>query len=120
MKKIALIITFSFALISVNAQDESFGQSFLEANTLMEEKQYNVALPIWLKLQADQPANFNVNYKVGVCYINSANDKAKALDYLVKAVQNTTKNYDPFSSSEKKSPIESYSTRSKINSRFIY
>ena len=108
MKKIALIITFSLALINLNAQDESFRQSFLEANTLMEEKQYNVALPIWLKLQAEQPTNFNINYKVGVCYIYSANDKAKALDYLVKAVQNTTKNYDPFSSSEKKSPIESY------------
>ncbi len=108
MKKIALIITFSFALINLNAQDETFRQSFLEANTLMEENQYNVALPIWLKLQAEQPANFNVNYKVGVCYIHSANDKRKALNYLVKAVQNTTKNYDPFSSSEKKSPIESY------------
>ncbi|PCJ25044.1 MAG: hypothetical protein COA97_08705 [Flavobacteriales bacterium] len=108
MKKIALIITFSFALINLNAQDESFRQSFLEANLLMEENQYNVALPIWLKLQAEQPTNFNVNYKVGVCYINSANNKKKALVYLVKAVQNTTKNYDPFSSSEKKSPIESY------------
>jgi hypothetical protein len=108
MKKISLIITFSFALINLNAQDESFRQSFLEANTLMEEKQYNVALPIWLNLQTEQPANFNVNYKVGVCYIYSANNKAKALNYLVKAVQNTTKNYDPFSSSEKKSPIESY------------
>ena len=107
MKKIALIITFSIALVSINAQ-ESFNQKFLEANTLMEENQYNVALPIWLELQAEQPANFNVNYKVGVCYINSANDKSKALNYMVKAVQNTTKNYDPFSSSEKKSPIESY------------
>lgn len=108
MKKIALIITFSFTLINLYAQDESFRQSFLEANTLMEEKQYNVALPIWLKLQAEQPANFNVNYKVGACYIYSANEKRKALDYLVKAVQNTTKNYDPFSSSEKKAPVESY------------
>ncbi len=107
MKKITLIITFSIALLSVNAQ-EKFNQKFLEANTLIEENQYNVALPIWLELQAEQPDNFNVNYKVGLCYIYSANDKNKALTYLVKAVQNTTKNYDPFSSSEKKSPIESY------------
>jgi len=108
MKKIALIFTFCLALINVNAQEESFKQNFLEANTLMEENQYNVALPIWLKLQAENPANFNVNYKVGLCYIHSANDKRKALEYLVKAVQNSTRNYDPFSSSEKKSPVESY------------
>jgi hypothetical protein len=107
MKKIFLIITVALSFINLDAQ-ESFNQKFLEANTLMEENQYNVALPIWLDLQSEQPTNFNINYKVGVCYIYSANNKAKALDYLVKAVQNTTKNYDPFSSSEKKSPIESY------------
>ncbi|NQX97643.1 MAG: PD40 domain-containing protein, partial [Flavobacteriales bacterium] len=108
MKKIALIIIFGIALLNLNAQNEKFSQSFLEANTLIEENQFNVALPIWLKLQTEQPANFNLNYKVGLCYIYSSNDKKKALKYLVTAVQNTSKNYDPFSSSEKKSPIEAY------------
>ena len=107
MKKIFLFLTFVSVLFNANAQ-EKFSQQFLEANTLIEENQFNVALPIWLKLQAENPANFNINYKVGLCYMNSSNDKAKALKYLVIAVQNTTKNYDPFSSSEKKSPIESY------------
>jgi hypothetical protein len=107
MKKIALIFTLIITTVCLNAQ-ESFRQKFLEANTLMEENQHNVALPIWLQLQLEEPDNFNVNYKVGVCYIHSANEKKKALTYLVKAVQNTTNNYDPFSTSEKKSPIESY------------
>ncbi len=107
MRNTILIITSIFAFISVQAQ-ESFNQKFLEANTLIEENQYNVALPIWLDLQSQQPDNFNLNYKVGLCYMHSANEKAKALNYLVKAVQNTTKNYDPFSHSEKKAPIESY------------
>ena len=107
MKKIALIITFSIALMNLNAQ-ESFNERFTEANMLMEENQYNVALKIWLELQTEQPTNFNVNYKVGLCYIHSANDKKKALPYLVTAVQNSTNNYDPFSFSEKRSPNESY------------
>ena len=107
MKKIFLFITFVSVLLNASAQ-EKFNQQFLEANTLIEESQYNIALPIWLKLQAEQPDNFNINYKVGLCYMHSANDKAKALTYLVKAVQNTSKNYDPFSTSEKKSPIKSY------------
>lgn len=107
MKRIILITILSLCLMPIKAQ-ESFGQKFLEANTLIEENQYNVALPIWLGLQAEQPDNFNLNYKVGLCYMYSANDKAKALNYLVKAVQNTTRNYDPFSSSEKKAPVESY------------
>jgi WD40-like Beta Propeller Repeat len=107
MKKLALYITFSFILLSINAQD-SFKERFLEANTLMEESQINEALKIWLELNAEQPDNFNVNYKIGQCYIVSANDKKKALSYLIKAAQNTTGNYDPFSTSEKKSPIEAY------------
>ncbi|MDF1673087.1 MAG: hypothetical protein P1U41_06255 [Vicingaceae bacterium] len=107
MKKILLFITLVSVLFNASAQ-EKFNQQFLEANTLIEENQYNVALPIWLKLQAEQPDNFNLNYKVGLCYMHSANDKAKALNYLVKAVQNTSRNYDPFSTSEKKSPIKSY------------
>lgn len=107
MKKILILLSFSTIFLTIKAQ-ESFNQQFLEANTLIEENQYNVALPIWLKLQAENPDNFNINYKVGLCYIHSSNHKAKALDYLVKAVQNTSKNYDPFSSSEKKAPIKSY------------
>ena len=69
---------------------------------------FSRALPIWLELQLEQPDNFNLNYKVGVCYIHSTNNKSKALSFLVKAVQNTSKNYDPFSTSEKKSPIKAY------------
>ena len=104
MKKIALILVFTFALINLNAQD-SFSEKFLEANTLIEENQYNVALPLWLKLLLEQPNNNNVNYKAGFCYLKSANDKGKSLSYLEKAVKNTTKNYDPFSGSEKKAPV---------------
>ncbi len=107
MKKLTLLLAFCCTMFAVSAQ-ESFRQKFLEANTLIEENQFNVALPIWLDLHNEQPDNFNVNYKVGLCYIHSTNDKTKALTYLVKAVQNTTKNYDPYSTSEKKSPVESY------------
>lgn len=107
MKKFILLFVFSTSLLITNAQ-ETFNQKFLEANTLMEENQYNVALPIWLGLQLEQPTNFNLNYKVGVCYIHSTNDKNKALKYLVTAVQNTSSNYNPFSTSEKKAPAKSY------------
>ena len=107
MKKLIITLTFTFALISLNAQN-SFSERFLEANTLIEEKQHNVALPLWLKLLTEQPDNNNVNYKTGLCYLKSANEKGKSLSYLEKAAQNTTKNYDPFSGSEKKAPFESY------------
>lgn len=105
MKKFTLILTVLLVQLYSYAQD-SFNQKFLEANTLMEESMFNIALPIWLDLSTQQPDNHNVNYKIGVCYLNSGNEKKKALDYLKKAAENTTANYDPFSSSEKKAPNE--------------
>lgn len=105
MKKYFLLISSVFISFFANAQD-SFNQKFLEANTLMEESMFNIALPIWLDLNTQQPDNHNVNYKIGVCYLNSGNEKKKALSYLKKASENTTANYDPFSSSEKRAPNE--------------
>lgn len=105
MKKFALLITLSFVYFFSIAQD-SFNQKFLEANTLMEESMFNVALPIWLDLVAQQPENSNINYKIGVCYIHSGNEKKKALPFLKKAIEKTTSNYDPFSSAEEKAPVE--------------
>ncbi|MFB0924618.1 MAG: hypothetical protein QMB65_04950 [Vicingaceae bacterium] len=126
MKKIVLIIIFTVALIKVNAQD-SYSEKFIEANTLMEENQQNIALPIWLKIQEKQPNNNNVNYKIGVCYLKSANDKNKALPFLLTASKSVSKNYNPFSSSEKKAPIEAkfylakaYHLNSKIDSAIIF
>src|SRR5690606_33850957 len=103
--KITLLLSILLVQLYSYAQD-SFGQKFLEANTLMEESMFNIALPIWLDLLTQQPENHNINYKVGVCYLNSGNEKKKSLEYLKKAAENTTSNYDPFSSSEKRAPNE--------------
>lgn len=108
MKKISLSILFFLTLLIVNAQSESFRKTFLEANTLMEESQYEEALKKWLQLHQQQPENTNVNYRVGKCYIQSANNKKKALNYLIKAAQNTTGNFNPYTSSEKRAPNEAY------------
>jgi len=107
MKKLILLLFLGISFNLLQAQD-SFNQKFLEANTLMEESSYNIALPIWLDLVTEQPENHNVNYKIGVCYIHSANDKKKSLTYLVKASENTTSNYNPFSNNETKAPVETF------------
>jgi hypothetical protein len=106
MKHIILSILLIAAIGTTKAQN--FTEDFTEANQLMEEKLYNVALPIWQRLHIEQPDNANINYNIGFCFINSANEKAKALDYLKKATKNTSKNYNPYSTAEKKAPVESY------------
>lgn len=107
MKNFALILTLSFVHFFSMAQ-ESFNQKFLEANTLMEESMFNVALPIWLDLLSQKPDNSNINYKIGVCYIHSGNEKKKALEHLKKAIEKTSSNYDPFNTAEDKAPNEAH------------
>jgi hypothetical protein len=107
MKHVIVTILFLSNFCFINAQ-ESFKQKFSEASKLMEEKEYNVALPIWLQLQIEQPENANVNYKIGLCYIYSSNEKVKSLNYFVKATQEISKNYNPYSSDENKAPVESF------------
>jgi hypothetical protein len=107
MRKIIPAILFVLYTLSFFAQDqESFKKQFTEANTLMEENFYDKALPIWLSLLKENPDNFNLNYKVGLCYLHSSNHKKDALPYLIKASQGTTTNYDPFSFNEKQAPLE--------------
>ncbi|MBL7883273.1 MAG: PD40 domain-containing protein, partial [Bacteroidia bacterium] len=49
--------------------------------------------------------NANINYKLGLCYLKSISEKSKALNYLEKAVLNTTTNYNDIEPQEKKAPI---------------
>lgn len=107
MKKVFSLFCAIIIVATSFAQD-SFRKSFTEANQLMEENFHSQALPIWLSLTKDNPENYNINYKIGICYLYSPNQKKLSKDYLVKAVQGVTKNYDPFSYNEKKSPMDAH------------
>lgn len=93
----------------------SFNWKFEEANKLMEEKLYNQAADIWRELLATDSENANLQYKVGISYFRSYNQKSKALPFLERASQlRTTGNsgsfntsgYDPFEPKERNAPVE--------------
>ncbi len=114
MKYFRLVLVFSLYCIFNKgfSQDTlvhfSFNDKFNDANLLMEEKLYPIALPVWLEVLQTDTGNSNWNYKVGICYLNSSNERTRSLSYLEKAILNTSKNYNPFSSSEKRSPNDAY------------
>ncbi|MBK6342943.1 MAG: PD40 domain-containing protein [Flavobacteriales bacterium] len=93
----------------------SFNWKFEEASKLMEEKLYNQAAEIWKELVTEQPENANLNYRLGLSYFSSFNQKAKALPYLEKASTLrkggnyggfNTAGYDPFDPRETNAPVE--------------
>lgn len=86
--------------------------TFEEGNRLMEEKLFNQAALVWEELQAKDPQNSNLNWKVGEAYMHSYNQKHKALPFLEAAVANrakkyggmTTARYDPFDPKQRNAP----------------
>ncbi len=105
-----LLLGFS-AVAQENTEEtekESFKDRFAQANILLEDRYYAIALPIWKDLLEDDPSNANVNYKVGLCLFNISVERKEALPYFKEAGNNIAKNYDTFSHTEKKAPVDTY------------
>lgn len=86
-------------------KNSSFRELFETANTLTEDNLYSFAVKIWVYLAEQEPDNYNVNYKAGFCYLKINTERKKALPYLQKALEGTSKRYDPFSYAEKNAPL---------------
>ncbi len=115
----AAIALFTLSLLDtpVRAQGDntSFNWKFEEGNKLMEEKLFNQAAEIWSGLVASDGENGNLNYKLGLSYFSSYNQKAKALPYLERASQLRqtatggsfmSSGYDPFDPKQRNAPVE--------------
>tara|TARA_B100001287_G_scaffold260226_1_gene248117 strand:- start:12832 stop:15468 length:2637 start_codon:yes stop_codon:yes gene_type:complete len=102
-------IFVSFFLISdfITAQSD-FQKRFEAANTLLEQKQYEIAKEIWKDLAKENPNNANVNYKAGLCLLNTTFEKNKALFYLIKAQENISSKYSPIDYTITNAPIETH------------
>lgn len=105
MKYVLLSFSILFAIADSYAGD--FSADFLEANQLMEEKLWNQSIDIWKNLYESNKENANVNYKLGYCYLKTANQKLKSLPYLeYAAYQGISDKYDPYDPKETTVPVE--------------
>jgi tetratricopeptide (TPR) repeat protein len=104
---------YSLLFISVLAIGNAFSQcdyrgKFTEGNFLILEENYSQALKNFKEAYQCDSSSANINYKLGFCYLKSADEKYKALPYLEKAVKNVSKNYADFEPREKKAPVNAY------------
>lgn len=104
---ILFLLALSSAIISTAQMAMgNFAQDFLEANQLMEEKNWHMSLDSWMKLYNEQPDNANLNFKIGYCYLQLANEKLEGMSYLETAASNTSAKYDPYDPTEQNAPLE--------------
>lgn len=110
MKQLAFTSLLVIGLITGSfAQGRAYREKFTQGNYLILEQNYQLALDYFLEAYKIDSTNANINYKVGLCYLQTATDKKMALPYLKKAITNVTHNYDDTNPFEKKAPESAYS-----------
>lgn len=109
-KKILLIIFLVLLVISLTAQNTEFNKkNFSDSQGLAEATKnlkkgdeafaqksllrYQKAVEFYLKANQFNPNNAMLNFKIGICFLNS-NNKAGSLEYFLKA-QNLNAKIDP-------------------------
>ena len=81
---------------------------FDRAEIFLMDENYSRALPLYDSLVTSNRANGNWNFKLGLCYLNSATEFSKAVVYLENAVAATGMNPKDNSFKEDKAPIAAY------------
>ncbi len=107
-KRILSTLLTLLLFISGMAQEDNLPRSFKDVFTDAEYyfmyTDYREALALYLQAQKMQPANSNINYRIGVCLLNISDQKRKALPYLEYASQHIDSQYQEGSYKETSAP----------------
>ena len=88
MKAIPTLITIiMICLQSFNLSAQSYNM-IRKANTHFFLSEFNQALPLYLTFLKTEPANFEYNYRAGMCYLNSNIETNKCIGYFESAQKN--------------------------------
>ncbi len=97
MKKLALTLIWvlsTVAYFNIDAQKDPIRDEFFDAEFFLAEEDYPESLQAYLKVyNAGNQDNANINYRIGMCYLNIPGEKQKAISYLEKAVTDVTPAY---------------------------
>jgi len=108
LRLIILLLLYSLKTIAQES-DEDLRLYFSDAEYFLTEEEYIDALYDYLELYNKGFAdNANINYRIGICYLNIPGQKDKAIPYLKKAVENTKMNNRESVYKEKKAPLDAY------------
>jgi outer membrane protein OmpA-like peptidoglycan-associated protein/tetratricopeptide (TPR) repeat protein len=103
------LILIVFSMLQFSAQEKSFKTLYNEASSHLENEEYSAALPILLEMEKLEPKNFNTLSSIGYCYLQSAYNKKKAMEYFDRVLvdyKNLNPAYEFGNHKEKKAPVE--------------
>jgi hypothetical protein len=103
------LVLFLFVSIPTYPQgEEKLKGTFVEAESYFLFEEYKDALPLYQRILLADPENFNINYKIGICYLNDIYQVNKSIAYLEKAVKGISPDSKTTSFKERQAPPESF------------
>lgn len=105
----ATLICLSFFIIFTAAGQQNKQQIeelYKDANAYFYFEDYEEALALYLKVYNSYTDNFNLDYRIGFCYLNIPGRKHLAVPYLERASKNIAKRYSDQSIKEMRAPVE--------------
>ena len=76
-----LLFIFSITINGLLAQsvEKDFDKKMEEASALLDSERYSEALKLYLPLEKSDSLNPDLNFNIGICYLNSRTEKIKAI-----------------------------------------
>ncbi len=109
MKRIGIILIMAVMCPFIQAQDsKELKEAFLDGEYFLAYEDFLDALPYYLKVYEQNTNNANINYRIGLCYLNIPGEKNKAIPYLEKAILNTTSDYKEGNFKEERAPHDAF------------
>jgi len=109
MKRFIISLTVISLAAVLNAQNNVDVKSvWLEAESHYLYNEYELANTLYLTLDQLVPGNANIKYKIGNCYLNIGDEKAKSIPFLESAVKNASYNSKSELLKETRAPLDAY------------
>lgn len=104
--KVVILALFLLPQIAISQSESDLRKLFVEAESFFLFEEYNDALPLYQRIIRDEPENYNVKYKIGICYLNDPYQKEKSVKFLVEAAAHINKEFKKNTFKEKMAPPE--------------
>ena len=93
---IGILCLLLLPLSAIQSQEPASNHEiFDDAEFFFSTEEYEVALYLFLQLHNKLPDHFNLNFRIGMSYLNIPGQETKAIPYFEKAVEKTSLKYKP-------------------------
>ena len=99
-----LLVGNALIVFSQDGPQRSFKEIFADAEYYVQYGDYREALALYGQAQKIETANYNINYRIGLCLLNIPEQKEKALAYLEYATTKISETYQEGSYKETSAP----------------